>query len=191
LEVAEEMFLQFMAEKSLNKISQDYKMSITAIRHARDKYGWEKRKEEIGRTVFEKANNELVVQIVQDKKKQLQMVGMMMARAYHKIAEDFKNIGKDDILPNIIIKDANDVEKIVKIYYNILHEGVLKSQDEKKGKVEVEFIVSEKQEKQLREMRQLVAGNPEDVEVVIDVESEDVTDIKGLVEEDEQTTNNK
>lgn len=141
---AEEMFLLYINNIPLIKIGEKYGLSIKAIQNARDRHDWDKRKEAIEKEVFQYTDKALVRQMIKDKDKQLEAMGMLLTNLYRDIQSDYENYGKEGYIRKIPIEEIGDAEKLFKTYFMVVNQGIDKSENTDNKSVIVQISKEDK-----------------------------------------------
>lgn len=131
LEIAEEMFLLFLQDKSFAEIARAYpklKLKRQHVYGACERHNWRQRKENIAIKMASETDYELVKKIVQEKTKQVESMAFLMASVYEDIKEDYENRNNPHYNKKIEIKNMADLERLYKLFFLIQADGVPKSE---------------------------------------------------------------
>lgn len=156
-EVAEEMFGMYLAGISLQNISTQYEVSVQIVQGARKRGEWDKRRQSIEDRVLKARDDSMVDQLVHEKKKQLDMMGMIFDNLYKDILSDHQNRGTRGYRKKLELKNFGDVEKFIKTYFLVVNGGVAKTENENTDTKVLELKITDEDAKTV--LKGLVDGS--------------------------------
>lgn len=130
-ELAEEMFVLFLEEKSYQEIADAFKdkgVNKQNVYTTSRRFDWHQRKDDI-KTKMAKAMDDTIVQeLVSEKTKRIKSVGYLMGIIHDKLKEDFENRFNPAYKPHFDIDSLSKINTVYKMFYDMVNDGVEKSE---------------------------------------------------------------
>jgi len=157
VEMAESMFQMYVDDHPLTDIAKKFNISFRRVTTVRDRDDWKGKKEKLKEAVDKKSEKLICDSIIYDKKKRVEA----LENLFESLLEYSKKLSDKELSDKELIlfwTSMQNIEKLYKLMYLEMNDGVSKSETSTTGTVEVREIKEVIESKDKAAMLRLIRG---------------------------------